>query len=392
VSAPDPRFHTVDAEDWSDCLRSIDALGRAYSEPEQFVDGFLTVGLTVVSATPKAGKTWLAHECAIGVATGHNALGTLPCVRSEVLCAFLEDSERRGILRERTLLGHASGCAGITYAWVGSKWSLDRLARWLDLHPACRVVIVDTAERYKQMQGAAESSGRVYADDYRFWGALQEFAISRSIALILIHHDRKPNGAGGNVLDTVSGTRAITGAADHVWLLERNSETGVSTLKVVGRDLDEKSVQFSRGGDGQLRAVETPVLDTVARIEQRVRARRMRDDGVSFRDIAKALGVSKTTVERWCQDADGQQCGVSHFSPFPPTHPPRGTARGVVVRGCPAPVPQYGTNKKSRLRAGRQRIFVPLGCPMVSRCWHHMLNTWPAGCPYCGTGAGHPAQ
>jgi hypothetical protein len=293
-------------EDWSDCVRSTDACGCEYPEPEHFVQGFLTVGLTVVSATPKAGKTWLVHECALGIATGSNALGVLPCQRSDVLCGFFEDSERRGILRERKLLGHASGCAGITYAWVGSKWNLDRVARWLDSHPACRVVIIDTAERYKQMQGDQESSGRIYADDYRFWGALQAFAIGRSIALIVIHHDRKPNGSSGNVLDTVSGTRAITGAADHVWLLEHNGETGVSTLKVIGRDLDETSVQFSRGDDGRLRAVEVPVLDTVARIEQRARARHLRDEGVTFRDIAKALGVTKSTVERWCQNADGQ--------------------------------------------------------------------------------------
>ena len=177
-----PGFHTVHVpHEWSDCLPSISARGREYPAPEQFVEGFLTVGLTIVSATPKAGKTWLVHECAIGIATGDNALGTLPCQRSEVLCGFLEDSERRGILRERQLLGNRGGCPGITYAWVGSKWDLDRLARWLDLHPVCRVIVVDTAERWKQMQGAVESTGRAYADDYKFWGSLQEFAISRSM-------------------------------------------------------------------------------------------------------------------------------------------------------------------------------------------------------------------
>ena len=108
------------------------------------------------------------------------------------------------------------------------------------------------------------------------------------------------------MLDTVSGTRAITGAADHVWLLERNKETGISTLKVIGRDLDEKSIQFSRGIDGKLRAAETPVMDMVARIELRARAKRMRQDEATFGEIAKALGVSKSTAEWWCRDADGK--------------------------------------------------------------------------------------
>jgi RecA-family ATPase len=302
-------FHTVAIEDWSDTMPSLAALGRTYPEPEQFVDGFLTVGLSIVSATPKAGKTWLVHECAVGVATGSSALGVLSCLQSEVLCIFLEDSERRGILRERVLMGHAGGCPGITYAWVGSAWNLDRLGRWLDAHPKCRVVIIDTAERWKQMQPAVESSGRVYSDDYRFWGELQSFAIRRNIALIIVHHDRKPNGNGGNVLDTVSGTRAITGAADHVWVLDRNADTGISTLKVVGRDLDERSIRFNRGIDGKLRAVEQPVLDSVARMDQRARARAMRDDGMSFAAIGKTLGVSKSTAENWCKDADQGRSG-----------------------------------------------------------------------------------
>ena len=287
-------------------MPSLAALGRSYVEPEQFVDGFLTIGLTVLSATPKAGKTWFVHECVIGVATGSNALGVLSCLQSEALCIFLEDSERRGILRERVLMGHAGGCPGVTYAFVGSVWNLDRLGRWLDAHPKCRLIVIDTAERWKLMQSQTESTGRVYSDDYRFWGELQAFAISRNIAMILIHHDRKPNGSGGNILDTVSGTRAITGAADHVWVLDRNAETAISTLKVVGRDLDERSVQFNRGCDGKLRAIQAAMLDAVARMDQRSRARRMHEEGASIREIATALGVSKSAVARWCEGMDGK--------------------------------------------------------------------------------------
>ena len=243
------------------------------------------------------------------------------------------------------------------------------------------------------MQEAVESTGRAYADDYKFWGALQEFAISRSIALIVIHHDRKPNGNGGNVLDTVSGTRAITGAADHVWLLERNKETGISTLKVIGRDLDEKSIQFSRDIDGKLRAVETPVLDAVARIDQRVRARKMREDGASFAAIAKALGIGKSTAERWCQDhgrlaLKASNARPSHF-PFPPYPPPLAGRSGVVVlRGAPRAVPQYGTNKKTAARRTSETNACPIDRPTSSHSWLCLLDTWRSSRPILWDGAG----
>jgi len=144
------------------------------------------------------------------------------------------------------------------------------------------------------------TSGQVYADEYRFWGALQAFAIIRSIALILIHHDRKPNGNGGHVVDTVSGTRAITGAADHLWFLERTRATSASTLKVIGRDLEETSVQFIRSDDGRLLCVSAAGMNTFARADRRAEACRMRENGSSFGAIATALGISKSTASAWC--------------------------------------------------------------------------------------------
>src|SRR5512132_4096152 len=231
---------------WVDCKRSVDLCAEEYPDPEQFVRGFLTVGVTVLSATPKAGKTWLVHELALGVAVGKNALGALECEQADILCLFFEDSERRVITRERKLLGNSGGRSGIAYCFSGSIWTLSRIERWLDIHGTRRVVIIDTAERFKQMHDIT-ASGRVYGDNYKFWGSLQEVAIQRNVAFILLHHDRKPTGSTGNALDSVSGTRAITGSADHVWLLDRNRETGVSTLSVIGRDLEEASVQFSRG-------------------------------------------------------------------------------------------------------------------------------------------------
>lgn len=295
-------------EDWSDCVQSIDARGRDYAPPEELIKGFLTPGLTVLSASPKAGKTWLVHEFCLAAATGGNAIGVLPCIQSESICLFLEDSERRGILRERALAGHDDGVAGVTYCWARSQWTLDRLGRWLDLHPKCRIVAIDTAERWKQMQppAAVESTGRIYSDDYKFWGELQTFSTTRNIALVLLHHDRKPNGSSGNILDTVSGTRGITGSADHVWILDRNRQTGVSKLQIVGRDLDAMSIEFSRDPAGQLRAMAgAPVLDTVSRIDMKAQARQMYEDGMSLAAVGKVLGVSKAAVAKWSAAAGG---------------------------------------------------------------------------------------
>lgn len=295
----------IDFLDFPDVMPSTQAAGKEYPEPEQFISGFLAPGLTVLAATPKAGKTTLAHHLVVSIAAGQNALGVLPCRQAACLCLFLEDNERRVVRRERVLAGHSQGIRGLDYAFSGSKWTTSRLYKFAKSYPTYRVFVIDTVERWRQMQDI-KSSGRVYEDEYRFLGELQEFAIKTSVAVILIHHDRKPTGGGGNALDTVSGTRAITGAADNIWLLSRDAELGTSTLKTVGRDFDERSIKFSRGVDGRLRAVAQAVPDTVDRIDRRAKARKMREEGSSVAAIARELGVSKSTIHAWCSDAGSQ--------------------------------------------------------------------------------------
>lgn len=289
---------------WEDCHPSASLDHIEFVPPEEFIAGFLTTGLTVIAASPKAGKTWLCHEFALSIGMGVPALGTLPCRQADVLCLFLEDSLARIKRRERMLLGGECGRRGVVYAPAGTRWSLPRLGKYLEEHPACRCVIVDTAERFKQQQvQTANGSGRIYSEDYVFWGSFQSLAMTQDVAIILIHHDRKPFGGKPLAnLDSVSGTRAITGSADHIWLLDRNTETGISRLAVVGRDLEEGSVDYVRGADGRLGVVGQRDNPNGEWEDLRQQALCLREGGASLRDISTALGVARSTVSRWLQE------------------------------------------------------------------------------------------
>ena len=293
---------------WGDCHSSASLDHIEFVPPEEFIPGFLTPGLTVIAASPKAGKTWLCHEFALSIAQGARALGTIPCLRADVLCLFLEDSLARIKRRERLLSGGQCGCTGIVYAPAGTRWTLPRIGKYLDAFPSCRCIIVDTAERFKQQQTlAANGNGgsRIYSEDYAFWGSFQNLAMVRNVAVIVIHHDRKPFAGRGNGqanLDSVSGTRAITGSADHIWLLDRNGETGISRLSVVGRDLEERCVDYVKGEDGRLVVTGERYDPNGERDDLRQQAFCLRDGGASLRDIATALGVSRSTVSRWLQE------------------------------------------------------------------------------------------
>jgi len=297
-------------DEWGDCFSSLSFVGQEFPPPEEIIRGFLVPGLTIVAAAPKSGKTWLCHEFAIAIAQGRHALQTLPTRRADILCLFLEDGIARAIRRERTLLGNELGCPGIRYAPAGTHWSIKRISRYITAHPNTRVVIIDTAERFKQMQSTNPNGGsNVYELDYAFWGAFQELATHHNIAIIVIHHDRKPgrgeNGNGGD-LNSVSGSRGVTGSADHIWILSKNSETGIRTLKIEGRELEMRALDYEKTCDGRLVAIERD-----AREEEwenlRQQAMCLRAEGMSLRKIAEELGVSKSVVGKWVAgDGEGE--------------------------------------------------------------------------------------
>lgn len=76
----------------------INRLGILANETEPImwaVDDFLPVGLSVLTGGAKVGKSYLALNIALGVATGGRILGHFDAVKGGVLYLALEDTMRR---------------------------------------------------------------------------------------------------------------------------------------------------------------------------------------------------------------------------------------------------------------------------------------------------------
>lgn len=69
------------------------------------VDGYLAEGVTLLAGKPKIGKSWMALDFAMAVATGDLALGSVRCRQGPVLYCALEDNHRRLKRRMSTLYG-----------------------------------------------------------------------------------------------------------------------------------------------------------------------------------------------------------------------------------------------------------------------------------------------
>jgi DNA-binding transcriptional ArsR family regulator len=221
-------------------------LMRLELEPgRHIVPGYLPVGLGILAARPKIGKSWLALMLAIAVASGGKALGR-DVEQGDVLYLALEDNWRR--LQDR--LGQLLGQIGIaperldflTQCRRLHEGGLDEILTWIDAHPDARLVVIDT---WAKVEPPNAGRGADYAHITNVLGPLQRMALERDIAVMIVHHTKKPSKEGGDVFDQVLGTTAFVGIADTIMVMQRERMEADAVLAVTGRDIDEQQVAMS---------------------------------------------------------------------------------------------------------------------------------------------------
>jgi hypothetical protein len=207
------------------------------------VPDYIPEGLTVFAGKPKIGKSWMMLGVALGVARGTETLGKF-LERGDVLYCSLEDGKRRMQSRVAQVLGPANKNWPTNFTFRHCLPPLDAdgigiIEQWLIAHPNRRLVVIDTLARVRGMKSVREEQ---YQYDYRLLGALHELATRYRVAIVVVHHVRKAEAE--EVLDTVSGSTGIAGAADTVVVLGKTPH-GVR-LYLRGRDAEEqdKTVEF----------------------------------------------------------------------------------------------------------------------------------------------------
>ena len=200
------------------------------------VPGYLPEGLTILAARPKMGKSWLALDWGAAIAFGGLAMGSVQCEPADVLYMALEDNWRRLQKRLRVLLGNGPKPERLLFC---TEWprldqgGIEEIEAWADEAPNPRLVIVDTLAKIKPARDNRETQ---YEGDYRAMAGLHRLANDRGLAILGVHHDRKAEA--DDPFDTISGTLGLTGAADTILVMKRDT-AGHVVLHGRGRDLEE---------------------------------------------------------------------------------------------------------------------------------------------------------
>ena len=214
-SGPPPAQATTAVEKPTLVLTSASELMVKDIPPIDFlVDGLLPQGLALLAAPPKYGKSWMALDLCLAVASGADFLGH-KTHQADTYYMALEDSERRMKTRLETLLADNESFPGI------------------------RLIIIDTLQKIRGMVNSREGA---YAADYRELGTLKKFADQHNISILLIHHLRK-------MIDTsdpftmISGTNGVLGSVDTAMVLSKAARSDDNTtLSIVGRDVDSDDI------------------------------------------------------------------------------------------------------------------------------------------------------
>jgi len=227
---------------------AADLLAMTFPPIRYVVEGYIVEGLTLLGGRPKLGKSWLALDCAIAVATGGHALGSIPCEQGDVLFLALEDNQRRLQSRLMETLdakgGRPQGLDRLEFMTEAGRLDsglLETLEAWRNRVPDARLVIIDVLAKVRPQRGKSEG---IYEHDYRSVEGLQQWAINHRVAVLVVHHVRKAEAE--DPLEMLSGSNGLTGAADTILVLARNAQ-GL-TLYGRGRDIEEIETAIDRDG------------------------------------------------------------------------------------------------------------------------------------------------
>ena len=194
---------------------------------------------------PKIGKSWMALDLCIGIASSRPVLGDIEPLFGNVLYCALEDTYRR--LKQRT----TKLLSPITEDWpeqlaLATEWSrldaggAEDIERWCDSVPNPKLCVLDTLAGIRPSRN---SSDTLYEGDYRALANIHRLANERGFAILVLTHTRKMDA--DDPIDTISGSLGLTGCADTILVLNRTGQG--TTLNVRGRDVEENehAVSFS---------------------------------------------------------------------------------------------------------------------------------------------------
>ena len=202
------------------------------------VDDIIPMGAGALVAKPKIGKSWMVLDLCLSVAAGVPFLG-FQTRQHGTLYLALEDGASRMQARILKVLDGKPAPEAARILFKAPRMDeglLDALGALLDDNPDIHLVCIDTLSKIRPRAKAYEN---VYNADYDFVGELKEFADSRGICVLLVHHTSKRKS--DDSFENINGSTGIMGALDFTIVLDKkNRMEDEASFVLTGRDVEQQ--------------------------------------------------------------------------------------------------------------------------------------------------------
>lgn len=225
-------------------ISGAELASKEMQPPVFVVEGLVPQGLDLLVAPSKAGKSWMALDMSISIATGTTFLGKKTNPGTVLYLAF-EDSYFRLKDRQAKVLNGREAPKNLYLTTADTAADLDhglieQLQEFVQEKPDTKMIVIDVFQRAR----GASNSRNAYGKDYEDTAKLKKFADCNNLVMLLIHHTSKRSD-DNDPFSSINRTTGIMGSADAVFVLTRtNKETGFATLNVTGRDIPENDYKL----------------------------------------------------------------------------------------------------------------------------------------------------
>ena len=235
-------IHSISAKD----------LLKEYIAPlEYLVDKIIpTIGLAMLGAPSKYYKSYMCIDMAVCVAEGTKFLG-FDTKKSGVLYMDLESTKRRPKTRLEQILNGAKCPDNLHIVTAEQKVGkigegLEQQIEWqLQEYPDIGFVIIDVLKKVRPIQKRGQND---YDRDYEDLGRLKEFADSRNVCILVIHHTRKMKDPD-DPFNEPAGSSGVMGVLDAALVISKKKrEDKDAKLYITGRDMPEQvlAIEFNK--------------------------------------------------------------------------------------------------------------------------------------------------
>jgi hypothetical protein len=219
-------------------LKQIQQQIAAAPPREWVVDGLLLPGsISAILAAPKVGKSVLARQLALCVATGQPFLGR-ETKRQPVLLVNLEDDE---MAVHEHFSRMANGDLPDNLLIRSLPTGLGDLEPALKAMPATRLVVIDMLAKFGRLENWSE-----YGPVSNFMAAVETLARTTNSHIMMLHHTRK--SGGDDASKAAMGSTAIVGSVSAPIMIDTGRD-GVNLVscerpRLGVRRLPEMQVSF----------------------------------------------------------------------------------------------------------------------------------------------------